>query len=814
MQTLLIAVGAGLAFIVAYHTYGRWLGSKIFDVSASLVCPSHRLRDDKDYVPTHKSIVFGHHFTSIAGTGPIVGPAIAVMWGWLPALLWVVLGSIFIGAVHDFGALVVSLRNNGQTVGDIAGRVLNKRVRLLFLLVLFMALTIVLAIFGLVIAAVFRQYPAAIFPCLVQVPIAVGIGLWLHRKGVNILIPSIVALVVMYLTVIFGDQNTPVAEFAWLPAFLSGGIESVEAALHGFNAYMASLSTITWVALLLGYSYVASVLPVWTLLQPRDYINSLQLISALALIVIGLVVAAAIGGAPPVAGADRQPLEVVAPMVKMDPAGAPLIFPFLFITIACGAISGFHCLVSSGTSSKQLDNERDARFVGYGSMLTEGFLATLVILACVAGLGLGVGLRDGIHGDYWAFVGIDGKSYEVRPTSEVWRPYVEGPIDVEEYPYFAGEGPKMPLINEKPGLYTGGEGLFIAADWGQPTTPSLTGELAWVNRYQSWSGAGGLASTVGAFVDGSANFLKAMGIPGGVAVALMGVLVASFAGTTLDTACRLQRYVVQELAATFTPTPSPTACAACGYDLSFNVTGACPECGVPTDEVLSREPGRVAPVRADTARLAPALFNPMTWLSNKHGATIFAVVVALAIAAMPSASPPVSLWQAVSQGIDNLHGEETWSHFDDGRFFHSVDQVSGVHGAWVWLTTHGGKGGMILWPMFGATNQLLGGLAFMVIAFYLWRRGKPIWFLVLPLVFMLIMPAWALYYLLFVQGIGMETGWLGADSLNWPLIVIAIATLLLEVWMVIEAVLLFPRVKGVLERELPGSSPTAGAAEA
>ena len=369
METLFIAIAAGVGFIVAYHTYGRWLGRKIFDLSASAITPAHRLRDDVDYVPTPKSIVFGHHFTSIAGTGPIVGPAIAVMWGWLPALLWVVLGSIFIGAVHDFGSLVVSLRNNGQSVGDIAGKVLNRRVRLLFLIVLFLALTIVLAIFGLVIAAVFRMYPQAIFPCMVQIPIAIGIGLWLHRKGVNLILPSLLALAFMYLTVIYGDVG-------WL---------------HEINQWFASWPTIVWVAVLLGYSYVASVLPVWTLLQPRDFINALQLISALGLVVIGLVVAAFMGGAPPIEGAARQPLEIVAPMVNWDPANAPLIFPFLFITIACGAISGFHCLVSSGTSSKQLMREPDARFVGYGSMLTEGFLATVVILACVAGLGLGLG---------------------------------------------------------------------------------------------------------------------------------------------------------------------------------------------------------------------------------------------------------------------------------------------------------------------------------------------------------------------------------------------------------------------------------------
>ena len=184
---------AMIAYLVAYHTYGRWLARKVFRLSADAPVPSVELNDDRDFVPTDKSVLFGHHFTSIAGTGPIVGPAIAVMWGWLPALIWVLLGSILVGAVHDFGSLIVSVRSQGQTVGDVAGRVLNRRVRLLFLLVLFMALTIVLAIFGLVIASVFKLYPAAIFPCLVQIPLAVMIGVWLHRKQVNLLVPSILA---------------------------------------------------------------------------------------------------------------------------------------------------------------------------------------------------------------------------------------------------------------------------------------------------------------------------------------------------------------------------------------------------------------------------------------------------------------------------------------------------------------------------------------------------------------------------------------------------------------------------------------------
>jgi carbon starvation protein len=606
MQTLLIALLAGFGFIVAYHTYGRWLGRKIFKLSADWVCPSHRLNDGNDYVPTPKSVVFGHHFTSIAGTGPIVGPAIAIMWGWLPALLWVVFGSIFIGAVHDLGSLVVSLRNNGQTVGDIAGRLINRRVRLLFLLILFMALTIVLAIFGLVIASVFRQFPAAIFPCAVQIPIAMAVGYLLHRKGVGLLVPSLLTLAVMYLTVIYGDVGF----------------------LHTINVTMAGWSSWTWVVLLLVYSYIASVLPVWSLLQPRDYINALQLVSVLGLLVVGLIVAAFAGGAPLPDG-TRPALELAAPMINFNPVGAPAMIPFLFITIACGAISGFHCLVSSGTSSKQLKSEIDARFVGYGSMLTEGFLAVLVIIACAAGVGLGLKQADG---------------------------------------------------------------------------SILVGNEAWLSRYSVWSSR--LGPLVAAFVDGSANMLKALGLPGGIATALMGVFVASFAGTTLDSACRLQRYVIQELASTLKP----------------------------------RTEGG---------------FDPLAWLRNKHGATLLATVSAAFIAAIP---PP---------GLG-------------------------------WSVANAGQGGLILWPLFGATNQLLGGLSFLVITFYLWRRQTPIWFLVPPMIFMLIMPMWAMIWQVFVGDAG-NPSWLGQGNLL--LVGVALFTVALEVWMIIEAINLFPRARGVIERD-------------
>lgn len=604
MSTLAIALGALVLYLVAYHTYGKFLARKIFKLDPEAKVPSVELEDGKDYVPTKKGIIFGHHFTSIAGTGPIVGPALAVIWGWVPALLWVLFGSILIGAVHDFGSLVVSMRNRGQTVGDIAGRVLNKRTRVLFLSILFLALTIVLAIFGLVIAVVFKHYPSAIIPCLVQIPIAVFIGVYLHRRGVNLLLPSLIALGIMYLTVAYGNVG-----------FLGEA-----------NQWLKSQSIMWWVVVLLVYSYIASVLPVWTLLQPRDYINSLQLISALALVVIGLVIAAFIGGAPDAEG-TRQSLEIVAPAFQWAPEGAPMIFPFLFITIACGAISGFHCLVSSGTSSKQIKCETDAQFVGYGSMLTEGFLATLVILACVAGIGLG--------------------AKSVVPESK----------------------------------------------------EILTGAAAYTDRYASWSAAKGLPAKVGAFVEGSANFLTALGLSGTFAVALMGVFVASFAATTLDTACRLQRYVIQELAGTFAKPKT--------------------------------EKG----------------FCPLRILTNKHGATIFAILLAGWLASMPGGP-----------------------------------------------TMGAGTGGMILWPLFGATNQLLAGLAFLVIAFWLWRRSLPVWFIVIPAILMLILPGLAMAINV--------SGFIQKDQ--WLLCGMGLGTILLQVWIIFEAVKAWPKAKGVLESDRKG----------
>ncbi|MCB9838876.1 MAG: carbon starvation protein A [Phycisphaeraceae bacterium] len=747
MDALLLTLGAGVVFVVAYFTYGRWLSRKVFCLDPDAVTPAHELRDDVDYCPTRKSIVFGHHFTSIAGTGPIVGPAIAVMWGWLPAILWVVIGSVFMGAVHDFSSLVVSMRNRGRSVGDIAGDLLGPRVRVIFLVILVVALWVVLAIFGLVIAAVLRQYPAAIFPVLAQIPLAVVIGVTVHRKGGNILIPSAIALVLMYVSVIYGD---------WGP-------------LHAFNRFLAAQPTILWVAGLLVYAYVASVLPVWTLLQPRDYINALQLVASLGLLVVGLIVAAAIGGAPDLVDvvaesdtASRPALSIVAPMFNPAPEGAPPMIPILFITIACGAISGFHCLVSSGTTSKQIGRETDAQAVGYGSMLTEGFLATLVIVSCVAGLGLGISRSADSSESHWG--GLFGAGTYLpgtNPKDDVYIHVFHDPYNsdgsvsnghsiqtrikiysgesVEQFTYELAEldSPERDVDGSWIDLGNG-RIRIVPAELGRY---QLTGQYAFNKQYESWSAAGSLGAKVGAFVDGAANLVKSMGIPAGVAVALMGVLVASFAGTTMDTACRLQRYVIQELSRSFLSRRARLGCTMCGYDLTgLPHLDDCPECG--HGNAWRDDPGARIDEAAASARIA-SVWNPFRWLATPHGATVFAVVTALALAAIPA------------------RGQS-------------------------WSLTNAGAGGLLLWPLFGATNQLLGGLAFCVIGAWLIATRRPWWFMALPAVVMLVMPAWAMGWQAFL-GDADTPSWVSRG--DWLLVSVASVILILEAWLVAEVLL-------------------------
>ena len=359
-------------------------------------------------------------------------------------------------------------------------------------------------------------------------------------------------------------------------------------------------ATGVWAIILLVYAFFASTLPVTTLLQPRDYINAWQLFIALALLVIGILAAGFAGK-----------LHIVAPAVQLAPEAAPPMWPFLFITIACGAISGFHSLVSSGTTSKQVAREEDATFVGYGSMLLEGALSTLVIVAVAAGIGIAYQTKD---------AGI------------------------------------------------------------------LTGTAAWTHHYSSWSAAAGLGAMINAFVEGAANMIAVAGIPKAIVIVIMGVFVASFAGTTLDTATRIQRYVVQELSS----------------DLKIG------------------------------------------FFKNKYVATAFAVITAGLLAFSAGAS---------------------------------------------------GKGGLTLWPLFGAGNQVLAGLALLTITVYLKKKGGVKYLISgIPAVFMIVMTVWAL--------IINQINFINAQ--NWLLTILNAAILIIAVWVAFEGFAVF----------LSGEKPKAAEAEA
>jgi carbon starvation protein len=567
MNSVLIAVVALGSFYMAYKLYGRFLSERVFSVEPARPTPAHELEDGVDYVPTDRCVLWGHHFTSIAGAAPIVGPAIGVIWGWLPAVLWVVLGTIFLGAVHDFGALVVSVRHSGRSIGELTGGLVSRRSRVLFLLIIFFLLWLVIAVFALIIAILFTQYPATVIPIWTQMLLALFVGFAIYRLKWGIALPGIIALVIMYAMI-------------WVGAECPIRLDALAVGEEHWAARLFGSPLMVWIWIICLYALIASVLPVWTLLQPRDFINAEQLVVALVVLYGGLFMA-------------HRP--IVAPAVRWAPEGAPLLFPFLFITIACGAISGFHSLVSSGTSAKQLNSEGDGRLVGYGGMVAEGILAVVAVLACVAGFG---------------------------------------------------------------------------------------SRAEWQAHYASWSAAQGLPAKLGAFVQGGQLFVSQFGIPARVATAFLGVVIVSFAMTTIDTATRLQRYILSELGDTF---------------------------------------------RA---------LNP---LRNRYLAALVAVGSALMLA----------------------------------------------------LLKEGGKGGLTLWPVFGATNQLLAALALTVITLWLVKNGKPAVYTLLPMLFMLLMTMSAMVLQL--------KDFLLRDSPDWLLAGTAAVIVALAVWLLAEAWLAWRRLRTAVE---------------
>lgn len=325
-------------FAVAYFTYGKWL-AKTWGVDAARETPAVTMRDNVDYVPTKRQVLMGHHFSSIAGAGPIVGPITAAVFGWVPVVLWIVIGSIFFGSVHDFGTLFASIRNKGQSIAVIISNTIGRRGKLLFAGFAYVCLLIVIAAFTNIVAATFVASPQSATASLLFIMLAVFFGLAVYKFDVPLSIATVAGILLML------------------------------AAIAAGHSFPLVLSKNAWVIILLIYLAVASTAPVWVLLQPRDYLNSFLLYACIFLAFAGIMV--------------YQPTIQLPAFTAFNPSpqGNNPLFPMLFVTVACGAISGFHALVSSGTTAKQLDSEKSALSVGYGSMLIEAVLAVIAVIA-------------------------------------------------------------------------------------------------------------------------------------------------------------------------------------------------------------------------------------------------------------------------------------------------------------------------------------------------------------------------------------------------------------------------------------------------
>lgn len=335
MNSIVLILSSCIIFIIAYMTYGSWLCKK-WGIDPKRPTPAHTKNDGVDYVPAKAPVLMGHHFSSIAGAGPIVGPIGAAVFGWLPVMLWILVGSIFFGGVHDMGALFASIRHDGKSIGEVISVNMGKTGKRLFAWFAWLTLLLVIAAFTAICASTFAKVPSAATSSILFMILAVFFGIFVYRRGAGLAVSSIVGVALLFVCI-------------WL------GLR-----------FPLQLSYEAWAFILLGYIAVASVAPVWILLQPRDYLNSFLLYAMLAGGVLGLII-------------KRPDLQLPA-VTSFDLGNYNLLFPMLFVTVACGAISGFHSLVGSGTTSKQLDNESNVKVIGYGSMLIEGVLAVLAII--------------------------------------------------------------------------------------------------------------------------------------------------------------------------------------------------------------------------------------------------------------------------------------------------------------------------------------------------------------------------------------------------------------------------------------------------
>jgi carbon starvation protein len=335
-----ILIVSAVILIFAYRTYGKFIANKL-SIDDANITPAHQQKDGVDYVPSKPAMVLGHHFASIAGAGPIVGPIIAITFGWIPAIIWILIGGIFFGAVHDIGSMVASLRHQGKSIGTIIYKYIGENGKILFLLFSFSTLILIIAVFADIVAKTFVSDPGAATASILFLALAIVFGIvnkqFQSKKAFLVL--TVVGVAVMYGMI-----------------YIAGMIPT-------------NLSYTVWIGLLLAYAFVASVTPVSLILQPRDYLNSYLLYGLMLFGVVGIFVA--------------NPDIVMSTEIHYKSDTMGYLFPVLFVTVACGAISGFHSLVASGTTSKQLDRESDAKTVGYGGMLIESFLAIISVCAII-----------------------------------------------------------------------------------------------------------------------------------------------------------------------------------------------------------------------------------------------------------------------------------------------------------------------------------------------------------------------------------------------------------------------------------------------
>lgn len=341
MTLLPILIFSAIILVIAYYTYGSFVARKL-KISNKNITPAHTHRDEIDYIPSKVPVVLGHHFASIAGAGPIVGPIIAVTFGWIPAVIWILAGGIFFGAVHDLTSMIASIRHQGKSIGVIIEKYIGATGKRLFLVFSFATLILIIAVFVDIIAKTFVSNPGVATASIIFIGLAILFGVVNKRTGNSksaFVITSVVGVILMYAV-----------------AFLSVQIP-IEL---GYEA---------WVLILMGYAFIASVTPVSFLLQPRDYLSSFLLYGLILFGVAGVVFV--------------NPEVKMTSEIRFHSETLGYIFPVLFVTIACGAISGFHSLVASGTTSKQIDKEKDAKTIGYGGMLIESFLAILSVCAVI-----------------------------------------------------------------------------------------------------------------------------------------------------------------------------------------------------------------------------------------------------------------------------------------------------------------------------------------------------------------------------------------------------------------------------------------------